>query len=189
MPSSKSKKAFQIHTQAALEISPIDQTADLCPVSAWSVNHYISNNFLNLVIKPSPTTHICAGYWLCTYYACKTTVFLNGKYSNTTYIYKNVTRVKNSQFSTNTPQPQIKQNNSRSSDKKTSSGNTAGSPALKGTTSRICTFDLNNPGQSKVTIKTSCVDHNSHWQVTMNSMFGPIAAELSALSPAYKLMP
>jgi len=34
MPSSKSKKAFQIHTQAALEISPIDQTADLCPVSA-----------------------------------------------------------------------------------------------------------------------------------------------------------
>jgi len=34
MPSSKSKKAFQIHAQAALEISSIDQTAGLCLVSA-----------------------------------------------------------------------------------------------------------------------------------------------------------
>jgi len=34
MPSSKSKKAFQIHAEAALEISPIDQSADLCLVSA-----------------------------------------------------------------------------------------------------------------------------------------------------------
>jgi len=118
MPSSKSKKAFEIHTEAALEISPIDQSADLCLVSAWSVNHYdyISNN---LVIKPSPTTHICTAYWLCTwYYACETTVFLNGKYSNTTYIYKNLTRVKKNRFSTKTPQPQIKQENPRSSDKK-----------------------------------------------------------------------
>jgi len=77
-----------------------------------------------------------------------------------------------------------------SSDKKTStsSGNTSGNPALKGTTSRICTFHLNNSGESKVTIKTSCADHKSYWQATMDSMFGPTAAELSALSPGYKLL-
>jgi len=43
---------------------------------------------------------------------------LNGKYSNTTYIYKNLTRVKNPRFSIKTPEPQIKQKNVRSSEKK-----------------------------------------------------------------------
>jgi len=57
-------------------------------------------------------------------YTCETTVFLNGKYSNTTYIYKNLTRVKKPRFSIKTPEPQIKQKNPRSSEKKTSSGNT-----------------------------------------------------------------
>jgi len=41
-------------------------------------------------------------------YTCETTVFLNGKYSNTTYIYKNLTRVK---------KPQIFNKNPRTPDK------------------------------------------------------------------------
>jgi len=61
--------------------------------------------------------------------------------------------------------------------KKASSGN----HALKETTSHTYTFDLNNPGKSKVTIKTSCADHKFHCHATTYSMFGPIAAELCRL--------
>ena len=48
-------------------------------------------------------------------YACETAVFLNGKYSNTTYIYKKFTIVKKTQiFNKKT---QIKKTNNRSSEK------------------------------------------------------------------------
>jgi len=50
---------------------------------------YIANNF----VRPSPTR--LSGYctwasitFFSNYYACETTVFLNEKYSNTTYISK-----------------------------------------------------------------------------------------------------
>ena len=52
------KKAFQNLAQAALDASAIDQSTDLCPVSAKSVEHYISNN----LVKPSPSQL----YWLLT---------------------------------------------------------------------------------------------------------------------------
>jgi len=49
--SSKPKKAFKNYAQAALDISAMDYSADLCLVSAKSVNHYIPNN----LVKSSPT--------------------------------------------------------------------------------------------------------------------------------------
>jgi len=52
------------------------------------------------------------------YYACETTVFLNGKYSNTTYISKIWPESKKSRVLIKTPEPQIKQNKPRSSEKK-----------------------------------------------------------------------
>jgi len=53
------KKAFQNHAQAALDTSAINQNADLCLVSAQSVEHQISNNLDKLI---SPTQL----YWLLT---------------------------------------------------------------------------------------------------------------------------
>ena len=51
-------------------------------------------------------------------------VFLNGKYSNTTYIYKIWPESKKPRFSIKNPEPQIKQKKNRSSEKN-QRGNTA----------------------------------------------------------------
>jgi len=103
---------------------------------------------------------------------------LNGKYSNTTYIHllKFDQSKKKQIFNENPHNPRYNRKHPDLVKKNFSSGNAAGNPALKGTTSRIYTFDLNNPGKSKVTTKTSCADHKSHCYATMDSTFDPIAA-------------
>jgi len=84
------------------------------------------------LVKPSPTQMYWPGISRNSRYpcvlatdsahlitsVCETTAFLNGKYSYTTYISEIFCQSKKIRFSINTPEPQIKQKNTRSSDKK-----------------------------------------------------------------------